>query len=140
MTASEFIRESIREKIKRIKNPAMNQGSIQFNPEILLKISNDTRKLLEIGEEKKKRDEAINNILETSEAIQEEYKKLKEKGALLGLKRETMRIKKLLDGHKSLTPKQISDMTKIELNNVVLIITNRKFFKLNVATGRYSNR
>ena len=141
MTASEFIRDAIREKIKRIKNPEiMNQGSIQFNPEILLKISKDTQKLVELNEEKEKRENAINNILETSEAIQEEYKRLKEKGLMADLEKETMKIRKLLGGHKSLSPKQISDMIKIDSNKVAIIITNKKFFKLNVVTGRYSLR
>lgn len=141
MTASEFIRDAIREKIKRIKNPElMNKSSIQFNPEILLKISKDTQKLLEIEGEKKKRDEAMNNIIETSEAIQEEYKRLKEKCIMSDLTNEHEIIKNLLKGHKSLTTKQISDMTKIEPNKVILIITKREFFKLNVTTGRYSLR
>ncbi len=82
----------------------------------------------------------MNNILETSQAIQEEYKKLKEKGIMSDLTKETMRIRKLLEGHKSLTPKQISDMTKIECNKVILIMTNREIFKLNVINGRYGLR
>ncbi len=141
MTSSEFIRDAIREKIKRIKNPEiMNQGSFQINPELLLKISKDTRKLVELNEEKEKRENAINNVLETSDAIQEEYNKLKEKGLMADLKKETMIIRKLLEGHKSLSPKQISDMTKIVSNKVAIIITNKEFFKLNVVTGRYSKR
>ena len=141
MTASEFIRDAIREKIKRIKNPEiMNQGSIQFNPELLLKISKDTQKLVELNEEKEKRENAIKNILETSEAIQEEYKRLKEKGLMADLEKETIKIRKLLEGHKSLSRQQISDMTKIESNKVAIIITNKKFFKLNVVSGRYSKR
>ncbi|HEC40052.1 hypothetical protein LCGC14_1175000 [marine sediment metagenome] len=137
-TSSEWIRQSIRERIRRIKNPESNQS--QYSPELLKKISADTQKILELQREKENRIEIYENLLETSEAIQDEYKRLKEKGLMADLSEEQEIIKKLLTGHKSLTPKQISDMTKIESNKVSFIITNRDFFKLNITTGRYSKR
>lgn len=142
MTTSEFIRQSIRDKIRRIKKPERYQQSntSQFSPEMLKKIAEDTQKILELQRKEENRKEIYENLLETSEAIQEEYKRLKEKGLMSDLSKEQETIKKLLTGHKSLTPKQISAMTKIGSKKVIFIITNSQEFKLNITTGRYSNR
>lgn len=141
-TSSEWIRQAIRDKIRRIEKPELNNqsSSTHISHELLLKISEDTQKLLELQNEKENREEIHKNLLETSEAIQIEYKRLKDKGLMSNLSKERGIIKKLLKGHNSLTPKQIIDMTNIKSEKVIFIITNSEQFKLNITSGRYSLR
>lgn len=142
MTVSEFIRQAIRDKIRKIDNP--EQSTISnipvITPEILLKIAKNTDKLLELQQEKKREKKIITNLLETSEALQNEYHRLMEKGLMSELTEETKTIQNLLRGHKSLSPNQIIAMTNIEKEKVLFVITNVKLFKLNVITGKYQLR
>lgn len=142
MTVSEFIRQATRDKIRKIDNPEQSNISNipAITPEILLKISKNTDKLLELQQEKKRDKEIISNLLETSEALQNEYHRLMEKGLMSELTEETKTIQNLLKGHKSLSPNQIVDMSNIELDKVLFVITNSKLFKLNVITGKYQLR
>ena len=142
MTVSEFIRQATRDKIRRIDNPEQfNISNLPvITPEMLLKISGNTEKLLEIQKEKKREKEIIKNLLETSEALQNEYHRLMEKGLMSELTEETKTIQNLLRGHKSLSPNQIVDMTNIEKEKVLFVITNTELFKLNITTGRYQLR
>ena len=142
MTVSEFIRQATRDKIRKIDNPEQSTISNMpaITPEILLKISKNTDKLLELHQEKKREKEIITNLLETSEALQNEYQRLMEKGLMSELTEETKTIQNLLRGHKSLSPNQIIDMTNIEKDKVLFVITNVKRFKLNVITGKYQLR
>ncbi len=140
MTASEFIRQAIRDKIRRIDNPEQISNQPVITSEILLKISKNTDKLLELQQEKEREKEIIKNLLQTSDALQNEYHRLMEKGLMSELTEETNTIQNLLRGHKSLSPNQIIDMTNIEKDKVLFVITNLKLFKLNVITGKYQLR
>lgn len=142
MTVSEFIRQATRDKIRRIDNPEQSNISNLpvITPEMLLKISKNTEKLLELQQEKKREKEIIQTLLETSEALQSEYHRLMDKGLMSELTEETHTIQNLLRGHKSLSPNQIIDMTNIEKDKVLFVITNLKLFKLNVITGKYQLR
>ena len=142
MTVSEFIRQATRDKIRRIDNPEQSNISNLpvITPEMLLKISKNTEKLLELQQEKKREKDIIQTLLETSEALQSEYHRLMDKGLMSELTEETRTIQNLLRGHKSLSPNQIIDMTNIEKDKVLFVITNLKLFKLNVITGKYQLR
>lgn len=140
MTVSEFIRQATRDKIRRIDNPEQISNQPLITPEILLKISKNTDKLLELQQEKEREKEIIKNLLQTSNALQSEYHRLMDKGLMSELTEETRTIQNLLKAHKSLSPNQIIDMTNIEKDKVLFVITNLKLFKLNVITGKYQLR
>ena len=140
MTVSEFIRQATRDKIRKIDYPEQISNQPVITPEILLKISKNTDKLLELQQEKEREKEIIKNLLQTSDALQNEYHRLMEKGLMSELTEETKTIQNLLRGHKSLSPNQIIDMTNIEKDKVLFVITNLKLFKLNVITGKYQLR
>lgn len=141
-TSSTFCRRAIFDFIRRKENPEMfNQSNIsQIDYTMIERLLEKNQKIIKIQEEMQKRQGIADNIEETSELIQKEYAKLKNKGEISDLINESKIIANLLKAHKSLSLKQISEMTEIEIDIVVLIVTDSKNFKLNITTGRYSLR
>ena len=141
---SEYIREVIFEEFRRIEHPEQfAQGTVnQMNPAILEQLTLNTQKILELQEQTNERTKIAEDIENTRFLIKQEYEKLKQKGIIDAFSKEADDIKDLLKSHKSLTPEQIENMTKKEIDTekatMILQVDNR--FKLNVATGRYELR
>jgi len=141
-TSSTFCRRIIFDFIRRQENPELfNQPNInQIKTDIFGELIQNSQKILELQEETRDSLRFANNLREISEAIQNEYKRLGKKGIINDLSDETLLIVDLLKAHNSLSPKQISEMTNLDFEAVLLIITNSKIFKLNITTGRYCLR
>lgn len=141
-TSSTFCRRVIFDSIRRKENPEMfNQSNInQIDYSIFERLFENNQKIIELQKEMLKRQGIADNLEETSELIQKEYIKLKNKGKIDDLTNQSKIIANLLKAHKSLSLKQISEMTDIDIDTVILIITNSETFKLNITTGRYSLR
>lgn len=138
----EFIREATFERIRRIEHPEQfSHGNIsQFNPAILEQLTKNTRKIIELQKLTNERLNIAENIEKTIQAIKEQYKKLKKKNLIGSFSKESRIIADLLEGHKSLTPDQISKMSKIDIDDIYLILTGFNKFKLNTTTGRFELR
>lgn len=138
-TSSTFCRRIIFGFIRRKENPELfNQPNLnQIKTTLFGELIQTNQKILELQEETRDSLRFANNLRETSEAIQEAYERLKKKGIINDLSKETEIIADLLKGHKSLTIYQINEMTNIDTDKIAYIITNSKIFKLNITTGRY---
>ncbi|MBA7497217.1 hypothetical protein ES702_07829 [subsurface metagenome] len=141
-TSSTFCRRVIFDFIRRKENPEMfNQSNVnQIDYTIFEKLFENNQKILKLQEEMQKRQGIADNIEEISEILQKEYENLKNKGKIGNLTNDSKIIANLLKGHKSLSLKQITEMTNFGIEKVIRIITNSEIFKLNITTGRYSLR
>ena len=134
MTASEFMRQAIFDKIRRIKHPELfTQTSNQVNPIFFEQITKELKKLNEKQEKILERDKIFNEMKKTLDLIQRFSIKQ-------DLKEETVSILNLLKAHKSLSQEQIIEMTNFDKDIVFQVISNKKLFKLNIETGRFSKR
>ena len=135
MSVSEFIRQSIFEKIRRIKNPEnfIQSNVSQINPVILEQMSKDIKKQIELQELVLKRQEQFNEITKTLELIQI-YSKDR------NLTDETNVIDNLFEAHKSLSQHQIIEKSGFDKNIVWAIISNQEKYKLNITTGKFSSK
>jgi len=139
---SEFIRDAIFEKIRNIEYPeqATHIKTSYIPQEILEQIMLKAEKIIELQEEANKRLRISQDIEETRMAIKQEYEKLRNLGKINDLSKEANLIFNLLNGHKSLTPDQISKKTNLDIEKVFLILQVDNRFKLNITTGRYELR
>lgn len=132
MSVSEFIRQSIFEKIRRIENPEVSSIS-QVNPLVLEQISRDMKKQIEMQKLVLKRQEQFNEITKTLELIQ-----IYSKGR--DLTNETDVIDNLFEAHKSLSQHQIIEKSGFDKDIVWAIISNQERYKVNITTGKFSKR
>lgn len=141
-TLSEFIRESIKDKIRSIEHPEqfVQSNNSQLNNAILEQIALDTRIIIKLEEQRNKRLEIAEDIENIRQRIKEEYESLREKNLISDFTEETKIIADLLNVHKSLTLEQISKKTDIDPENALLILNKDSRFKLNITTGRYEKR
>ena len=143
-SVSNFIRDVIDDEFRRVEHPEQfAQGTVnQINPAILEQLTLNTQKILKLQEQTNERTKIADDIENTRLLIKQEYGKLREKGLIDDFSKEADDISNLLKSHKSLTPEQIENMTKKEIDTekatMILQIDNR--FKLNVTTGRYESR
>ncbi|MHA1488538.1 MAG: DUF6290 family protein [Promethearchaeota archaeon] len=134
MSVSEFIRQSIFEKIRRIENPERFSQSIsQINPLILESLSKDMKKQIELQELILKRQNQFDEITKTLELIQ-----IYSKGR--DLKHETDIIDNLFEAHKSLSQQQIMEKTGFDKDIVWAIVSNQERYRLNITNGKFSKR
>lgn len=114
------------------------QSNISYiNPDILEKITLNTKKIIELQEETNKRLEIAKDIEKTRKAIKQEYNKLREKDLVNDFSKEANIIYDLLIAHKSLTLEQISKKIDLDIDDTLLILQIDKRFKLNITTGRF---
>ena len=141
-TLSEFIRETIKEKIRHIEHPEqiVQSNKSQLNNTILEQLTLNTRKIIELQEQTNKRLEISEDIENTRHKIKELYEALREKNIISDFIKEIKIIEDLLKVHKSITPKQISKKTNIDSEDAFLILNKDDRFKLNITTGRYELR
>jgi len=130
ITRSEFIREAVRDKIRKINNPEIfleRHGN--FSEALLKKMTEDLAK-------SNKRQELILERMKKFESIEKTLELIQER-ANVSLTAETQTILNLFQSHKSLKPAQIIDKTGYDQNTVMIILANKELFKLNISTGRF---
>ncbi|MHA1380714.1 MAG: hypothetical protein ACTSRG_20285 [Candidatus Helarchaeota archaeon] len=137
-TLSKFIRNAIEERIIRIdqnipliQNTKGNLSIKQIEKIIDNRLSNQNeyfkQELAKISSENK---ELYNKITNDFEVLQS-YINSED------FQEETNNIINLLKAHKSLTPKDIMDYTKLTFKEIFQILSNTDIFNLNSATGRF---
>ena len=141
-TASEFCREAIFEKIRRIEHPEQfgHLNASSMNLAVFEQIQHDTKKMIELQEETNKRLEMARDIENTRQTIKELYKTLKKKDLIGDHSKDADEIANILSSHKSLTPHKISIKLNLDVDIIILILQTDERFKLNITTGRYELR
>ena len=120
-TRSNFIRNAITEKIRRIKNPNIYNGIGSINKEVL-------EKLLKNQEKQENYSKIISKKLEILGQIQTNLSLLREERK--NLVKEEQIIIKLLKDHEKLKPLKIIELSKLPSNIVYDVISNDKIFSI----------
>ena len=132
-TKSDFIRDAIKEKIERIKNPTkVNTSGPQINSAFFNEITKNSRKMIELQEITVDKLKNFNEIQEILQLIQK-Y------SIRTDLQKETNKIENLLKARANLSIEQIADKLDLDINLVkdIMAANNNKQFKLNIKTGRW---
>jgi len=131
MTISEFIRQGVFDKIRRIENPDLfNQNSNQFNTDLLRRLLENVE---DIAEQKKFESEQtelsykMEKLQNTIQAVFEDVPRAKKK------------ILNLLRVHKALYKGEIMEYTDLSRKTVIKVLSNPEF-KLNIDTGKFELR
>lgn len=138
----DFIRDAVMEKIRSLEHPEQfKQTNIdQIDPDTLEEIKKNIEISIELQKITNERLTIADNIESITEAIKEEYDKLKKKNLISDFSKEANLIVDLLKDRKSLTPEQISKMINLDIDDILLILNTSNQFKLNITTGRYELR
>lgn len=132
-TISDFVREAIREKIRKIENPSLNQNNSNISSEYLqiIKRLDNVEKLNKLLLEKIKTIGKIENTTTSLKAL-----------TLNGLAKENIELKtekiyNVLLEHGELNIKAIKDKTGFDRIVIDILNRNPKLFKLNINTGKW---
>lgn len=130
-STSEFIRQSIFEKIRRHKHPEMFDKS--YTPQ-------DTSHLVEQMNLLMEKQDLMNQKLNIIDQMQKILDSIYDRSLIGEFAEQTEVVLNLLKGSKSLTRQQIIDATNINEDIVFQIISNKKLFKINVINGKVELR
>ena len=118
-TRSNFIRNAITEKIRRIKNPNIYNGIGSINKEVLDKLLRNQEKQENYSKIISKKLEILGQIRTNLSLLREERK---------NLVKEEQIIIKLLKDHEKLKPLKIIELSKLPSNIIYDVISNDKLF------------
>jgi len=134
---STFCRRAIFDYIRRKENPELfNNNITSNNPEMLEEIMQKTKKMIELQELTNKKAAGFNEIEEYRAKIKEIYNKLRKEKKVSDFSKEIQEITDLLKIHNSLTPQRLSNLSKLEIEDILLIIETNNNFKLNISNGK----
>ena len=131
-TISDFAREAVKDKLRRIKNPEV------FETRTLSEI--DEKKLKQILENVTSNKEKIDLVLEKLDIItkiQDSLKILKELVNRPELKEKEDIIIEIIKEKGELRPKEISEYTGLKINEIYDILSNDDIFELNLKSKRF---
>jgi len=125
-TISDFVRNAVEEKIRKLKNPEQLQSKIlEVNPAIVEQYLKNSQKYNSL-------EEKILERMKIFDEMKADLDLIKKYSLKQGLTSETTKIMNLLKAHKSLTIKQIIDKTNFDKDLIFQIVSNDKKFKLNM--------
>ena len=125
-TISDFVRNAIEEKIRKLKNPKQSQSKTrEVNPAIMEQYLKNSQKYNNL-------EEKILERMRIFDEMKADLELIKKYSLKQGLNPETDKIMNLLKAHKSLTIKQIIDKTNYDKDLIFQIVSNDKRFKLNM--------
>jgi len=125
-TISDFVRNAVEEKIRKLKNPEQLQSKIlEVNPAIMEQYLKNSQKYNSL-------EEKILERMKIFDEMKADLDLIKKYSLKQGLTSETTKIMNLLKAHKSLTIKQIIDKTNFDKDLIFQIVSNDKKFKLNM--------
>ena len=126
-TLSDFIREAIRDKIRRMENPELNRSTVQS--EVITKL-NKQEKLINLLSEQIKTIKEIDKTIPSLKAL-----------TLNGLSKELIDLKKdkihSILGSKQLSVKAIKEKTGFDRIVTEILNSYSKEFKLNLDNGKW---
>lgn len=122
-TVSDFVRDAIKDKIRRIEHPEIYNES-------KLKIDNDSiKKILEMSGVTEKIDELLENFGYIKK-IEHNLQMLFNLEERENLKEKEEKVIKILQEHKVLFPKKIMELTDIKRNELYQIIADSNIFSI----------
>lgn len=130
-TRTDFIREAVNEKIRRIENPDL------FIEKINVGIDNEQLKeILGMATENKEKIDLLLNNVKIFNQIQNTLNTLSSRINRPELKEKELKVIELLREYKELKPNKIMKLAKIEnINMVYDIISDKEIFSINIKTG-----
>lgn len=128
-TISDFVRNAVEEKIRRLKNPEIIQSNNQIDPTIFKQILKQSKKVNSLNEK-------ILERMRLFEEMKDDLKLIKKFSNTQDLADENEIIINLLKAHKSLSLKQIIEKTDFDKDTVTQIVSSDERIKLNM-NGRF---
>jgi hypothetical protein len=113
---SEFIRQAVREKIKRIDNPSLFRSNDQVSPVMIEKINKNSELLQELKEKNLKSENLFDELKDTLNLISS-Y-------TTTPTSREREKVISLFKGFKSLSQKDLVRKTNFDKKTIFSIITD----------------
>ncbi len=130
MTVSEFIRISIRDKMRRENNPNLFSSG-NMNPELITNLLENQKKQIEYQKE-------LMVKVETLSLINDSVEMLKSMVNRPELEEKENKVVDVLRVYGELKPNKIMEYSGYSSEMVSKIITNDKKFKYNINTGGFS--
>ena len=130
MTSSEFIRQAVFEKIRKIEHPELFTTQIPMNSEELQKIYKTQIEIKKL----------VTNNVKHGETIQSNMKALRERVNGEQIKLYKQRILDILKQHGKLIPEEIEQYTDIEIDDILKTLAKlqeTKKVKLELNTGKW---
>lgn len=129
MTSSEFVRQSVKDRIRRIENPLMFSNQ-NLDNEVLQKIYKLQLEQKQLLESNVKHGKIVNsNMKQLKERVNDQQVKLYRE-----------RVIDILRNHGSLRVEQISEKTSIDDDDIIKVLSvlqEENIVKLNIQTGRW---
>lgn len=129
MSISEFIRQSVFDKISRIENPDIENNSSNDDSLILEYLRNNDKRLSAM--EKLLRERLTNGKV-IKNSLEEIKIRMNNKTVEI-LKRKVIAI---LKEHGKLRPKEISEIMGVEVHEIYKVISDDSIFSLDITSGR----
>lgn len=129
MSISEFIRQSVFDKISRIENPELDKSNSQNDSLILEYLRKHDKRLLAM-------EKILRQRVSNGKVIKSSLEEIKARVNHAKLDFEKEQVIQALKKYGKLRPKEINEHTGIEVHSIYEIISDDSIFSLDITTGR----
>jgi Arc/MetJ-type ribon-helix-helix transcriptional regulator len=131
-TMSDFVREAVQDKIRRIENPEAFESK-----EVSEFTAKQLRAILENISDNSQKIDLLIEKTDTIMRIQNQLEKLKNLVERPELEELEERVVELLRKKGELKPKEIAEALEVEVNKAYDVVSNDKLFEMNMSTGGF---